>query len=103
MKNEKLKNLVEHLRKNVFIVGVENVGIENIDFLFSKLKEKVEKNIVPKRIPDYPHHWQCQYCPYREICDISGAEEMDWNQLKEKIITQEEKSEHNFSNEKKVK
>ena len=41
MKNEKLKNLVEYLRKNVFIVGVENVRIENIDFLFSKLKEKI--------------------------------------------------------------
>lgn len=41
MKNEKLKNLVEYLRKNVFIVGVENVKIENIDFLFSKLKEKI--------------------------------------------------------------
>ncbi|RJX15640.1 hypothetical protein CW703_05075 [Candidatus Bathyarchaeota archaeon] len=41
MKNEKLKNLVKYLRKNVFIVGVENVRIENIDFLFSKLKEKI--------------------------------------------------------------
>jgi len=41
LKNEKLKNLVEYLRKNVFIVGVENVRIENIDFLFSKLKEKI--------------------------------------------------------------
>lgn len=60
---------------------------------FERLKEKIEKDIVPKRIPDYPKNWQCQYCPYREICDISGAGELNWKKLKEKILKEESKDE----------
>ncbi len=48
-------------------------------------KEYIDKNLVPKRISDYPRNRQCRYCHFRQVCKIAGKEEIEWENLKSKI------------------
>lgn len=52
------------------------------------LKTKIDKNIVPSRLSEYPQNWQCQYCAFKEICAIAAAGEMNWEDFKKKIESQ---------------
>ena len=52
---------------------------------FKVLKGKIDNDTIPVTLPDYPDNWQCSYCPYREVCDTAGVEEVDWKKVKEKI------------------
>ena len=49
------------------------------------LKTKIDKNIVPDRIPSWPDNWQCQYCAFKTICSLAGSGEMEWKTFKDKI------------------
>jgi len=51
----------------------------------SKLKVKVDSNIIPSRIPAYPDGWHCQYCQFFEICGMAGGGEVSWQDFKAKI------------------
>ena len=52
------------------------------------LKSKLNANIIPQRLPEYPENWQCQYCQFKEICSMAGGGEMNWNDFKKKIESQ---------------
>jgi len=52
---------------------------------FNELKEKINSNIIPKVLDDYPNNWQCSYCPFRSICDLAGRGELSWLEFKKKI------------------
>jgi len=54
----------------------------------SELKIKIDSNIVPDRIPDYPENWQCQYCQFKEICATAGSNNIKWEEFKKKIESQ---------------
>jgi len=56
----------------------------------TELKTKIDSNIVPDRIPDYPENWQCQYCQFKEICAMAGSSNIKWEEFKKKIETQSE-------------
>ena len=56
---------------------------------FEELKSKIESNIVPSRLADYPFNWQCKSCEYREICDIASAGQINWEDFKAKIESRE--------------
>lgn len=60
---------------------------------FEKLKSKIESNIIPPRLIDFPDGWQCRYCEFREICGMAGAYEVNWEDFKKKIETQNKLSE----------
>jgi hypothetical protein len=67
----------------------EKVARECLD-QFEKLKTKIEANIIPDRLSDYPKNWQCQKegkisCPYFEICQIAGKGEVNWEDFKSKL------------------
>jgi len=62
------KNLVQSLLKN-----------------FTDLKQKVDSNVIPDRLPNYPQNWQCQYCQFKEVCSLAGSGEINWNNFKTKI------------------
>ena len=51
----------------------------------TNLKTKIDANIIPLRLPDYPDNWQCRYCPFKEICAMVEAGEMKWDAFKFKI------------------
>ena len=52
------------------------------------LKSKLNANIIPQRLPEYPENWQCQYCQFKEICSMAGGGEMNWDDFKKKIEIQ---------------
>jgi len=53
------------------------------------LKVKIDKNIVPDRIPSYPDDWQCKYCQFREVCGIAGGSSLKWEDFKKKVALEE--------------
>lgn len=55
------------------------------------LKTKIEANIVPVWLPDYPDNWQCRYCQFREICASAGQNEVSWEKFKTKIESLDQK------------
>lgn len=52
------------------------------------LKTKIDTNIIPQGLPDYPQNWQCKYCQFREICSTAGTGEVKWEEFKKKIEAQ---------------
>ncbi|MBM3257729.1 MAG: Dna2/Cas4 domain-containing protein [Candidatus Nealsonbacteria bacterium] len=54
------------------------------------VKKKIDKNIIPDRLADYPDNWQCRYCQFREVCSVANNGEMDWETFKKKIKLREE-------------
>lgn len=51
----------------------------------AKLKKKIEKNVIPARAADYPCEPQCRYCQYKEVCRLSGPEEISWEDFRKKM------------------
>jgi CRISPR/Cas system-associated exonuclease Cas4 (RecB family) len=58
---------------------------------FKNIKEKIDSNIVPCRIPGWPDDWQCQYCQFKEVCGMGEGGEMKWEDFKKKIESQNTK------------
>jgi len=71
-----------------FLVVYNKAKAEQLLSGLVALKEQIDANIVPVRIPEYPDNWQCQYCQFREICDMGEGEEMKWDELKSRIQSQ---------------
>lgn len=51
----------------------------------NNLKSKIDANIIPARLADYPQNWQCQYCQFKEICALANSGEENWKDFKRKI------------------
>ena len=56
----------------------------------SELKTKIDANIIPPRIPVWPEGWQCQYCQFKEICQMAGEGNVSWESFKKKIEAETE-------------
>lgn len=76
-----------------YLVKYDQNLVEKILNWFQKLKSTIEADIVPLRLPDYPLNWQCEKCEYREICKIAGEKNINWEELKKKIESQNKVSE----------
>jgi len=51
----------------------------------AELKNKIDSNIVPDQLPDYPDNWQCQYCSFKEICVLADQGNVKWEEFRKKI------------------
>lgn len=70
-----------------------NYKPEIAQYLLNELKDlktKIDKNIVPDRIPSWPDSWHCQYCQFREICSMTGEGNVSWESFKKKIEAESE-------------
>ncbi|MGB9743140.1 MAG: CRISPR-associated protein Cas4 [Minisyncoccales bacterium] len=77
---QKLKEfIVEYDRKRVLAL------LDNLQ----EIKQKIDQNMIPIRLADYPENWQCRYCQFSEICQLAGANEMNWLDFKKKIKLKE--------------
>jgi CRISPR/Cas system-associated exonuclease Cas4 (RecB family) len=84
------KGILLYLNKDTqeiteFIFDYDKDLVEKILNWFSKLKEKIESDLVPLRLLDWPDNWQCQKCEFFEICKIAGEKEIPWKDLKLEI------------------
>ncbi len=58
---------------------------ENLLENFKKLKSKIDENLIPSTLPDYPRSKQCRYCSFKPICKIVGKDEISWKKFREKM------------------
>jgi len=75
----------DRLELKEFLVNYNKTQAENLLRQLTVLKNQIESNTVPGRLLDYPNNWQCDYCQFREICDMGDSGEMDWEEFKIKI------------------
>jgi len=73
-----------------FLINYDPVRAKNILNDLTQLKEKIDSNMIPTRLPIWPEGWQCQYCQFKEICKISGEGNVKWEDFKKKIESQSE-------------
>ena len=77
----------DKLKLKEFLVDYNKERTENLLKGLLHLKKQIGSNIVPARLLTYPAKWPCDYCEFREICDIAEEGEMKWEDLKNKIRT----------------
>jgi len=56
-----------------FFIDYDEALCKSLMDKFYKLKELVEKDILPERLKDYPKNWQCQYCAFKDVCKKTSA------------------------------
>ena len=71
-----------------FLVGYDKGRVEKLLSGLTNLKEQIDSDTVPSRMPGYPGIWQCRYCQFRIVCDMGEGGEMKWDDLKTKIQSQ---------------
>ena len=82
----------DNLELKDFLVEYDKARAEKLLKGLSDLKIKIETDVVPGAIAGYPADWQCQYCQFKEICEIGDREEIKWESFKEKIKLREQNS-----------
>jgi len=68
-----------------FIFEYESEIAEKLLEWVKKLKNKIEENIIPLRLPNWPKDWECQNCVFAEICKIVGEKEISWEEFLRKM------------------
>lgn len=74
-----------------FVVNYDHALVNQLLIGFGQLKDKIEKDVLPVTLFDYPTNWQCGYCQYRQICNMAGRQEIPWREFKTRIQSTEEK------------
>ncbi len=87
------KGILLYLNKDTqeikeFPINYNQELVEKLLVNFEKLRLKIESNIIPSRLIDFPENWQCSYCEFKELCAIASAGEMSWSDFKAKIEPQ---------------
>lgn len=70
-----------------FIITYDAQWAENLLKNLRDLKDKINSDIIPARIPVYPDDWQCKYCQFREVCNMANGGEVKWEEFKEKMTS----------------
>ena len=84
------KGILLYICKNTlelkeFFIGYDLSKVQTLLKNLEILKTKIDADIVPQSLSEYPENWQCQYCQFRDICSMAGAEEIRWEDFKKKI------------------
>ncbi len=70
-----------------FFVSYDKVRCEKLIDDLKLLKTKIDVNVIPAPIPEFPGDYQCRYCQFKEVCESSGPEEISWDEFRKKIET----------------
>lgn len=68
-----------------FCVDYDETRAKKLLGSLDKIKTKIDKDVLPERMADYPVNFQCRFCQFRDICRMAGKEEIDWQSFREKI------------------
>lgn len=68
-----------------FIVDYDQKRSESLLADLEVLKTKIDSNLLPQRLADYPSHKECQFCQFKEICGQAGKAELSWESFKAKL------------------
>jgi len=73
-----------------FIVRYDKKRALSLLNTLADVKKKIDKNIIPDRLPEYPDNWQCHYCQFKEVCVMANAGEVNWDDFKKKVELREQ-------------
>jgi len=68
-----------------FIISYDKKTALNLLASLSDLREKINSEIIPPRLSDYPDNWQCRYCQFKEVCGMTNGGEIKWNDFKKRV------------------
>lgn len=68
-----------------FLVNYDSNLSQNLLNDLVQLKSKIDSNTIPVRLASWPKNWQCQYCQFKEICQLTKPGEIKWENFKKKI------------------
>ena len=68
-----------------FLFSYDKTRANKLFKILTNLKRKIDSNVIPKRLPDYPLNWQCRYCSFKEVCKLTGEGDIGWESFKKKI------------------
>jgi CRISPR/Cas system-associated exonuclease Cas4 (RecB family) len=68
-----------------FIITYDKKLALNLLASLSDLREKIDSEIIPPRLSDYPDNWQCRYCQFKEVCGMTNGGEVKWNDFKKRV------------------
>ena len=80
----------DKLELKEFVINYDKNRALNLLENLAEIKKKIDSNIIPDRLPDYPDNWQCQYCQFREICNMANSGEVKWDDFKKKVELREQ-------------
>ena len=69
-----------------FQLDYEPKRVKKLLAKLKNLKTKIEANIIPERLIDWPKNWQCKYCAFKEVCRMTGEGEIGWKDFQKKIV-----------------
>ena len=72
-----------------FIINYNKKRALSLLDILKDVKKKIDKNIVPDRLPDFPENWQCRYCQFKEVCVMANSGEVKWDAFKKKVELRE--------------
>ncbi len=73
-----------------FVINYDKNRASNILETLGEIKKKIESNVIPDRMSEYPDNWQCKYCQFREICGMINKGEIHWEDFKKRIESGEQ-------------
>ena len=68
-----------------FLVDYDKPRAQRLLKILTNLKRKIDANVIPPRLPDYPLNWQCRYCPFKGICQLTGEGDVNWEEFKKRV------------------
>jgi CRISPR/Cas system-associated exonuclease Cas4 (RecB family) len=68
-----------------FIVEYDPVLVAGLLQSLEDLNKKIQANIVPATLENFPEGWQCRYCQFKDICGLAGRKEVNWEEFKTKV------------------
>ncbi|UZE93161.1 MAG: PD-(D/E)XK nuclease family protein [Candidatus Nealsonbacteria bacterium] len=71
-----------------FLVDYDKNRARGLLKKLTELKRKIDSNIIPSQLADYPLSWQCRYCPFKEVCQMTGGGNVNWEEFKKRIQAQ---------------
>ncbi len=77
----------QHLKD--FTVDYDKKRVLSLLAGLKSLKKKIETDIIPDKLPDYPGNWQCRYCQFKAVCAIANAGKIKWADFKKKVELRE--------------
>lgn len=74
-----------------FFIDYDSPKVQALLKNLEVLKTKIDADIVPQSLSEYPENWQCRYCQFRGICSSAGFGEISWEDFKIKIKSLDKK------------
>jgi CRISPR-associated protein Cas4 len=67
-----------------FIISYDKKKVKELLDGFKKLRDKIDKDSIPRRIDPKLKHAQCFFCSYKEICKTVGEKALKWDRFDKK-------------------